>query len=71
MLNLAHWTSFLGSLGPVRVRNSVQRCVMEVLTMFHKLWTVFWLSLFVHQCEAPPLPLPLLPGWPRPSPPVV
>lgn len=28
MLNLALWTSVLGNLGPVTVRNSAQRCVM-------------------------------------------
>lgn len=74
MLNLARCTSVLGNLGPVTVRNSVQRCVMEVLMMFYKLWTVLWrsslLSLFIHQCKAHPMPLPPLSGLPRPSLPV-
>lgn len=52
MLNLARWTSVLGSLGPVTVRNNAQRCVMQVLMMLYKLWTVLWRSTAVFVCPS-------------------
>lgn len=65
MLNLACWTSVLGNLGAVTARNSVQRCVMQVLVMLYKLWTVLRRSTAVFVCPScrffPDCPAPSLP----------
>lgn len=66
MLNWARWTTVLGSLGPV----TVLRCVMEVLMMLYKLWTVFWRSRTVFVCASTQSASPPAPTFFRAAPPL-